>query len=370
MTEQHTGNRFPVVGDGSGLAPTENFYIEEVQLALRNRGMPLEALRYPITPTGIHYLLTHFDIPFIEAETYRLNVGGLVSGPLELTLDDIRQRPSKSITVTMECAGNGRALLTPRSISQPWVLEAIGTAQWTGTPLKGLLEDAGIGDQAVEVLFTGVDQGIQGEEVQYYQRSLTIEEATFEDVLLAYEMNGAPLEPQHGYPLRLVVPGWYGMTNVKWLGSIEIIDHRFDGYQMDRTYRYTQTAHDLGDPVDLMRVRALMVPPGIPDFMTRTRLAEAGNVELTGRAWSGRKDISRVEISDDGGSTWSDAQLGERVSAYAWRGWSFAWNAEIGRHTLCVRATDSEGNVQPVDEPWNYQGMGNNMVHKVDVIVE
>ncbi len=370
MAQQDVTRRFATVGDGSGLFSEDRFSREELQLALRNRGMPLEALRYPITPAGMHYLLVHFDIPFVEVQDWSLSIGGLVSQPLSLSLDEIRARPARTLAVTMECAGNGRALLSPRSISQPWLVEAISTAEWTGTPLKPLLQEAGVQDAAVEILFTGLDQGVQGEEVQYYQRSLSLADAMQDEVLLAYEMNGRPLEPQHGYPLRLIVPGWYGMTSVKWLDRIEAIDHRFDGYQMDQTYRYSQSADDPGQPVEKIQVRSLMIQPGVPDFLTRGRLVQAGNLALMGRAWAGRLGISRVELSEDGGQSWSQAQLSEPVSAFAWREWTFQWDARPGRHTLCVRATDSQGNTQPVEQPWNYQGMGNNMVHRVEVLVE
>ncbi len=369
MTQRETLDRIPTVGDGSGLAPGDTFYREEVQLANRNRGMPLEGLRYPITPTGMHYLLVHFDIPQIDVDAWRLKLGGLVSRPASLSLGDIKRLPAVTITVTMECAGNGRALLSPRPVSQPWLLEAVGTAEWTGTPLRAVVEEAGVSAKAVEILFTGLDRGIQGEEVQYYQRSLSIAEATRDEVLLAYAMNGEPLQPQHGYPLRLLVPGWYGMTSVKWLDRIEAIDEPFQGYQMTASYRYCQTTDDPGEPVTLMRVRALMVPPGIPDFATRTRFVEAGRVTLTGQAWAGRLGVSRVEVSVDGGSTWSEAQLGEQHSPFAWRAWSFPWKAMRGSHTLCVRATDIEGNVQPVTQEWTFQGMGNNMVQRVEVLV-
>jgi DMSO/TMAO reductase YedYZ molybdopterin-dependent catalytic subunit len=317
----------------------------------------------------MHYLLVHFDIPEVKVQQWRLTVGGLVSRPLSLGLEDIRARPARTVAVTMECAGNGRALLTPRPISQPWLLEAIGTAQWTGTPLRGILEEAGLSNRAVEVLFTGLDRGVQGDEVQYYQRSLSIDQATRDEVLLAYQMNGEPLPPQHGYPLRLIVPGWYGMTSVKWLDRIEAIAEPFRGHQMASSYRYSQTADDPGEPVTLIRVRALMVPPGIPDFLTRTRLVEAGPVTLTGRAWTGRGGVARVEVSEDGGAAWLEAQLEPEVSPYAWRGWSFQWEARPGRYVLCVRATDTQGQVQPLTQPWNFQGMGNNMVQRVPVVV-
>lgn len=362
--------RFPRPGGDEGLATDDRFYREEVQLASRNRGMPLEGLRYAITPSGMHYLLVHFDIPYVDARQWRLQIGGEVNRPLELTLEDLKKRPAVTLPVTLECAGNGRALLEPRPVSQPWLVEAVGTAEWTGTPLRALLDEAGLKNEAAEILFTGLDRGIQGEEVQDYQRSLSVEEARREGVLLAYAMNGRPLEPQHGFPLRLLVPDWYGMASVKWLGRIDAIAEPFCGYQMTGTYRYSQSADDPGDPVTLVRVRALMVPPGIPDFRTRIRLLEAGEVTLSGRAWAGRLGVARVEVSADGGETWSESVLDETVSPYAWRGWTCPWSARPGRHTLCVRATDSEGNVQPTAQYWNRQGMGNNMAQRIEVLVE
>lgn len=370
MKRQSAATRFPTVGDGSGFAETDSVYREELQLALRNRGMPLEALRYPITPTGMHFLLIHYDIPEVNIDEWRLKVGGLVSRPMSLALEEIRKLPARTIAATMECAGNGRALFAPRRISQPWLHEAIGTAEWTGTPLRGLLEAARVRHDAVEIVFTGFDRGVEGGEVQYYQRSLTVTEAMRDEVLLAYEMNGEPLQPQHGYPVRLLVPGWYGMTSVKWLQRIEALAEPFQGFQMARVYRYSKTADEPGEPVTLMRVRALMIPPGIPDFMTRMRLVSAGAVTLSGKAWAGRLMASRVEVSVDGGSTWSDAQLGEPVSPHAWRTWTYLWNATPGRHTLCVRATDSERNVQPLEQQWNFGGYGNNSVQRVTVIVQ
>jgi len=370
VTREKTAPDLPVVGDGSGVAPGAEFYPEEVRLALRNRGMPLEALRYDITPVGMHYLLVHFDIPDVIADDWRLEVGGLVSRPLSLSLEELRKRPKVTLPVTMECAGNGRALMAPRPVSQPWHAEAIGTAEWAGTPLRGLLEDAGVKDDAIEILFTGLDRGVQGDVVQWYQRSLTVQEAMRSEVLLSYEMNGRPLEPQHGYPLRLLVPGWYGMTSVKWLAGIEAIAEPFEGYQMTGSYRYSQSLDELGEPVSLINVRALMVPPGIPDFMTRVRLVAAGTATISGRAWAGRLDVSRVDVSTDGGATWSKASLGDPVSPYAWRPWRFEWEAKPGRYTLCVRATDSEGNEQPLEQRWNAHGMGNNVCQRVEVLVE
>ncbi|MET0260447.1 MAG: sulfite oxidase [Gaiellaceae bacterium] len=344
----------------------EGISLEELQLAARNHGMPLEALRYPVTPVGLHYLLIHYDVPVVEPETWRLTVRG--ERELVLGLEELRARPAAEVTVTMECAGNGRAKLDPRPVSQPWLLEAVGTARWRGTPLRPLLEEAGIGG-AVEVLCTGLDRGIEAEEEQAFQRSLPLEEALRGEVLLAYEMNGAPLPPQHGFPLRLVVPGWYGMTNVKWLERIELVDTPFAGYQNSWSYRLRQAEDEEGVPLDRMQPRSLMVPPGIPEFMTRDRTVAAGEVLLQGRAWSGHAPVEQVEVSSDGGETWDAAELEPAGEPWAWRAWSFRWSAEPGEHVLCCRARDEAGNEQPHEPPWNLGGYANNAVQAVRVTV-
>jgi DMSO/TMAO reductase YedYZ molybdopterin-dependent catalytic subunit len=340
---------------------------EELQLAGRNRGMPLEALRYDVTPTGLHYLLVHFDIPAVDPATWRLRLDGLVERPLELGLDDLRARPRRTVPVTLECAGNGRARLQPRPLSNPWLLEAIGTAEWTGTPLGPLLEETGLRSDAAEIVFTGLDRGVQGGIEHDYQRSLSPADALRPEVLLVDEMNGAPLQAQHGFPLRLLVPGWYGMASVKWLSRIEAVAEPFTGYQQATAYRFTTDADDPGVPVSRIRVRALMAPPGIPDFFTRRRLVDAGRVTLHGRAWSGRAPIRRVEVGVDG--TWADATLEPGLGEWAWRGWSFDWDAEPGEHELACRATDADGDRQPLDAPWTYQGMGNNGIQAIEVTV-
>jgi len=218
-------------------------------------------------------------------------------------------------------------------------------------------------------VFTGRDKGIEGGEVQHYQRSLTVHEAMLDDVLLAFEMNGEPLLPQHGHPLRLVVPGWYGMTSVKWLDRIEAIAAPFNGYQM-RAYTFRDANGAIVDRVTLQRVRSLIIPPGIPDFLTRTRVVPCGRTRLEGRAWAGRRSITRVEVSCDGGATWSDAVVHAAVGKHAWH----AWNIEVELATpgvveLCSRATDSEGAVQPRQAEWNLGGFANNAIQVLRVLV-
>jgi len=344
--------------------------LEELQLAARNHGMPLEALSHPITPIGLHYLLIHYDIPHLSPGAWRLEVDGEVERPLTLSLDDLRARPSKTVAATMECAGNGRVGLLPHVDSQPWLHEAVGTGEWRGVPLREVLEQAGLPDSAQEVLFTGLDRGVEEEVEQNYQRSLPLAEALRDEVLLAYELNGSVLPPQHGYPLRLLVPGWYGMTSVKWLGRITVLDRPFEGFQMAKRYRLQRDEDDPGTPLTRMAPRALMIPPGVPEFHSRERYLERGGCKLRGRAWSGWAPIAGVDVSVDGGKTWAEAQARRDIdSPWAWCSWTYEWDAPPGRHELCCRARDEAGNEQPLDGEWNVGGYCNNAVHRVVVNV-
>jgi sulfane dehydrogenase subunit SoxC len=347
------------------------FSREEVALALRNPGMPLEGLRHPVTPIGMHYVLVHFDIPDLDLECYELLVDGRVERPLRLTLDDLRSRPALTMPVMMECAGSGRARLTPRPISAPWHDEAIGCAEWTGTPLRGVLEESGVLDDAVEVLFTGHDRGIDQGVEQDYQRSLPVAEALADGVLLAYEMNGRPLPPAHGHPLRLLVPEWYGMASVKWLRSVTAIAVPFDGVQQSQLYTFRTSEDDPGTPITRRRPRALMAPPGIPEFLSRVRHVRPGRTTIEGRAWSGHAPVRSVDFSADGGSTWAPARLEDEAGVHGWRGWSYAWEATPGHHQLCARAVDAEGRTQPLDpgDVWNTGGYAVNAVQRVEVRV-
>jgi sulfane dehydrogenase subunit SoxC len=362
--ERSTGTVYP------GTTTSEEISREELQLATRNHGMPLEALRFPVTPLGLHYLLIHYDIPLVDPSAWRLEVDGSVERVLSLSLDDLRGRPSVTRQVAMECAGNGRARLSPRAISQPWLVEAVGNADWTGTPLRPLLEEADLSEDAVEVVFTGLDRGVEGGVEQRYQRALPVAEALGDDPLLAWAVNGQPIPPQHGYPLRLLVPGWYGMASVKWLGRITAVDLPFDGYQQVRAYRYRQDPDGPGEPVSRIAPRSLLAPPGIPDFLTRRRFLPMEPCRLEGRAWSGWGPVTRVEVSTDGGGTWSAAELEPPDALYSWQAWSLEWDPPApGEYELCCRATDATGRTQPTDPQWNLGGYADNDVHRVAVTV-
>ena len=343
------------------------FTPEEVALAARNRGMPLEALRHEVTPAGMHYLLIHFDIPEIEESRWRLALQGLFQERLSLALDDIRRLPARTLRVTMECAGNGRAQLSPRYPSVPWLEEGVSTADWSGVPLSELLRMARLREQATEIVFHGADRGVDGGVEHHFARSLSREHALSDEVLVAYAMNGAPLPPQHGAPLRLVVPRWYGMASVKWLTSIEAIDQPFDGLQQARSYHFRREAGQKGEPCTLMRVNSLLAPPGIPDFYTRRRVVKAGTVAIAGRAWSGAAAIEKVEFAVDG--RWQAADVAKERQPYSWVRWDVQWNAPPGEYELACRASDAAGNVQPLEPPWDLTGFGNNAVQRIRVTV-
>jgi sulfane dehydrogenase subunit SoxC len=357
--------------------PDEGISLEELQLATRNHGMPLEALRYDVTPVGLHYLLVHYDIPDVNAATWSLTLSGHVERQRSLTLVDLQARPTTTMRVTIECAGNGRARLLPRPVSQPWLNEAVGTAEWTGTPLAPLLEECGVRRGAVDVVFAGADHGTERGVEQDYARGLSLDDALRGDVLLAWAMNGQPLPPQHGAPVRLVAPGWYGMAHVKWLRSITVIDRPFDGFQNATAYRIRRPVAGqealpeemTNEPVTRIKPRALMQPPGFPDFMSRVRVVDAGPCVLRGRAWSGEGPIDTVEVSVDSGATWHAADLEPAPARWAWRAWTYTWTADPGETELSCRVTDARGNTQPGEQPWNRQGMANTMVQRIPVVV-
>lgn len=357
--------------------PQENwrvFSASETTLAFRNHGMQAELLREPITPLGAHFLLIHFDVPRLAAENYSVAIGGRVRRPARVALSDLKARRVVSQVVTMECAGTGRSMLRPRAVYVPWAKEALGTYRWTGTPLRPLLEEAGLLDDAVEILFTGWDTGVDLGIEHAFERSLPVAEAMRDEVMLAWDANGQPLLPQHGFPLRLIVPSWYGMTSVKWLRAITVLNRPFEGIQQAKVYRYQQIRGEMGEPVQRKRVNSVMTPPGIPDLITRHRFLAPGRHVLQGTAWSGSGRITRVETSVDGGNRWRETQL-TPVSddRFAWVQWRSTWeNARLGTYELACRAQDETGAVQPLDPnaPWNRQGMGANGVQRIPVTVQ
>ena len=251
----------------------------------------------------------------------------------------------------------------------PWAYEAVGTSDWTGTPLAPLIERAVPHSEVIEISFTGADYGYDAGVGHYFGRSLTLNQIKNLEVLLVYDMNGQPLLPQHGAPLRIIVPGWYGMASVKWLKTVEALTEPFLGFQQTQTYRFRQSADDEGQPVTSMRVKSLMVPPGVPDWISRNRCVEPGKITVNGRAWSGAGNkITRVEFGIDG--NWEAAEILDQVGKFAWTGWRYQWEAKPGEHILQCRASDESGETQPITPPWDFAGFGNNAVQSVTVFVK
>ncbi|SHH01996.1 sulfite oxidase [Marivita hallyeonensis] len=344
------------------------FSREEVALANRNSGILLETLSLDVTPVGLHYLLNHFDVPLIDENDHRLLLDGAFDAPLTLSMQDIRALPQVTERVTLECAGNGREGVSPRSHLMPWMYEAVGTSEWMGTPLAPLLERARPREHVQDFVFTGADFGFDKGHAHSFARSLTPDQIADLEVMLVWGMNGQPLLPQHGAPLRIIVPGWYGMASVKWLTSITALTERFDGYQQKHGYHYRQRSDEAGTPITRILVKSLIKPPGVPDWVTRKRWLVAGPVTLEGRAWSGGGvPIESVEVFLDG--VWQEADLTRPKSRYAWTHWQVEWAATPGVHHLICRATDAEGNTQPMQSRFDAAGFGNNSVHRVEVHV-
>ncbi len=337
-------------------------------LANRNSGTLLETLALDITPLGTHYLLTHFDTPIIDANQHQLHFEGAFKNPFNLKMNDIRSLPKVTMPITLECSGNGRAKISPRRYSMPWDYEAVGTSEWTGTPLAPLIERAKPHSEVVEISFTGADYGYDDGIGHYFGRSLTLDQLKDLEVLLVYDMNGQPLLPQHGAPLRIIVPGWYGMASVKWLKKIEALAEPFSGFQQTQTYRFRERAGDQGQPITSIRVKSLMVPPGVPDWLSRNRCVEPGIITINGKAWSGSgKKITKVEFGSNG--NWEEAKIQEQVGKFAWTSWQYRWDAKPGNHILHCRASDESGETQPITPPWDLAGFGNNAVQSVKVFV-
>lgn len=346
----------------------ENFLEFEIHMANRNCGTLAETFRQDITPTGAHYLLNHFDVPMVgeaDARHWSVSITGEVESSSTISLSEIKNLPAVTLPVTLECAGNGRAFMTPRWPSQPWGLEAAGTSLWTGTSLAAVLKRCGIKANAKEVVFYGKDEGIASGDRHFYGRSMPLSDALDSNVMLVWQMNGQALPPQHGYPLRLVVPGWYGMASVKWLDRIELIDHEFTGHQQE-AYTILDDDENPVHTINTMLVRSLLVPPGIPEWASQRRLVERGMNSIVGKAWSGGGvPIEKVEFADNG--VWQEARLREPIGEFAWTPWEFDWKATTGKHELSCRATDANGNSQPLTAEWNHRGFCNNQQQLIEV---
>jgi DMSO/TMAO reductase YedYZ molybdopterin-dependent catalytic subunit len=318
-----------------------------------------------VMPNARFYMRNHFPIPDLDPAAYLLAVGGLVDRPLRVSLRDLHILPSQTLVVTLECAGNGRALFQPPIDGEKWNVGAVSTAEWTGVPLVELLDRAGVRSRAREVVFRAADGGaVDGHaEPIRFERSLSLDDARDENVLLAYAMNGAPLPVEHGFPLRLIVPGWYAVAAVKWLTEVELVDRPFTGhYQTDKYwYEWTRGGETVREPVTLQQVRALITEP------TAGREVPRGQMIIRGVAWSGAAAIDRVEVRVNGGD-WQNARLVGERKRHGWQWWELvARFDEPGDVTCAARATDLAGRTQPERAEWNRLGYGNNAIQPVSM---
>ncbi len=321
-----------------------------------NLEMPFEQLDGFITPAKSFYVRTHFPIPKIDKKTWRLSVEGKIEKPFEISFDELIQLESRKVPVTLECAGNNRSSLNPKVKGVQWSLGAVGNAEWTGVPLKTILEQAGVKSPAIEVILEGADSGkledpkAPAGELKF-ARSIPIEKARH-DVLLAYKINDVDLPPEHGFPVRAIVPGWYAVASIKWLTRIIVTDRPFNGYYQTLDYAFWEKRDGMSELVPLtnMATKAQIARPKNGETVPAN-----SKVRVYGAAWAGEVKIAKVEISTDGGATWNSAELGQDSKLNAWRLWEFHWHtpAKPGQATLIARAIDAKGQTQPVARDLN-----------------
>jgi DMSO/TMAO reductase YedYZ molybdopterin-dependent catalytic subunit len=320
-----------------------------------------------VMPNAHFYVRNHFQIPLLDASTWRLDVSGLVERPLSLSLRDLRSLPSQTAVVTLECAGNGRYLVDPPAPGEQWRLGAVSTAEWTGVPLAEVLGRAGPKSTAKEVVFRGADNGeVDGRSgpIQF-ERSLSLDMAHEGGAILAYAMNGEAVPLQHGHPVRLILPNWYGVASVKWLTQIELVDGSFAGYFQSDKYHYEweNEGERPRRPVTLQRVRSLITEPSPDEHVP------PGEVAIRGVAWSGAAPIARVDVSLDGGP-WQEARLVGDRHRQSWQWWELLTRLDVvGSVRIRARATDLAGRSQPEEPEWNRFGYGNNAIQEVVVSV-
>jgi len=331
-----------------------------------NAESPLEALREDITPLSEFFVRSHFSPPNIARRDHVLSVGGAVHHELRLNMDDLEAMGTRRFAATLECAGNGRTGLSPLPAGEPWQLGAVGTAHWTGVPLHAILESARVRSGVIEILAVGADRGRPPDATEeiLFARSIPIAKAMDPDTLLALRMNDQPLSREHGAPIRLIVPGWYGMASVKWVERLEALAEPFRGYYQVGRYFYDDRNGKPHTPVSTVGVRSLIVSPLDGETVRR------GRTIVRGKAWSGDGEVVIVHVEVDEAGASQEAKLFPTLSSHAWRTWEFAWDAtNPGRHLLRSYATDEKGNRQPSVGRWNRYGYGNNAAHAIAVTV-
>jgi DMSO/TMAO reductase YedYZ molybdopterin-dependent catalytic subunit len=332
---------------------------------------PVALLNTWITPNDLFYVRHHLYAAKVNLDEWKLTVDGEVQTPITMTLDELKRMPKHTVTVTLECAGNGRAFFDPPVAGIQWEKGAVGTARFAGARLADVLKKAGVKTTGKYVAMNGADKPIG--KMPDFIRNTPMEKALDADTILAYEMNGEPLPVLHGFPLRAIVPGWEGAYSVKWLTHIQVIDKEHEGFFVKTAYRYPNRRVAPGEavaPQDMIPLTGLVVKSFINSPLDGATVA-TGKVRVSGFAWAGESFITKVDVSMDNGSAWFPAKLGKERERYAWQSFEYEFNiTEPGSYLLMSRATDDKGNVQPVAPQWNPSGYLWNVIDKVRINVK
>ena len=337
---------------------------------------PVHYFKELITPNEALFVRWHLaNIPTsVDLNQWRLKIGGNIAKNLELSMGDLKSKFEKvTYTAVIQCSGNGRSFFEPRVAGGQWKNGAMGNVTWTGVRLKDILNMAGLKTGSVDVAFNGLDSPVLPTTPDFI-KSLPVDKAVEDDIMVAYEMNGEPLTMLNGFPARLVVPGWYATYWVKSLSDITVLTKQLDGFWMKGAYRIPDdpcacippgSAPNKTTPINRMDTRSVIVEP-----VEGARLGANGPVEIMGIAFSGGYSIRDVIVSVDGGKTWKEARLGEDKGKYSWIQWFYLWKPEKpGEYTIMARATNSIGESQPFEILWNPAGFRWNRIEKIEVVV-
>jgi DMSO/TMAO reductase YedYZ molybdopterin-dependent catalytic subunit len=328
------------------------------QMEPKNLEAPFDQFDSYLTPTELFYIRSHFPAPSLDCASYQLRIDGAVRHPFALSYDELRGLRSETRVATLECAGNGRVFLVPQVQGAQWELGAVSNAEWTGVPLRDLLERADLAEDACEIVFEGADRGTPKEEPVpptpiSYAWSVSRAKAMQGEVLIAYRMNGRDLPRDHGYPVRAIVPGHYGMASVKWLTRIHAVRELFRGYWQTSDYAYwdSMDGKPVRRPLGEMQLKSEIARPHVYETLPPNRI-----YTISGAAWTGETDVTEIEVSTDGGRTWAQAEFLDPVHRHAWRRWTFEWLTprEPGQYVLLARAKDAGGSLQPDAHDENY----------------
>jgi DMSO/TMAO reductase YedYZ molybdopterin-dependent catalytic subunit len=324
----------------------------------KNLEAPFDRIDSYLTPTELFYIRSHFPIPNLDRASYQLRIDGAVGRPLALSYEELRSMPSETRVATLECAGNSRVFLVPQVEGAQWELGAVSNAEWTGVSLRALLERAELGEDACEIVLEGADRGTPtGEPLPpdpiSYAWSLPRAKALQPEVLIAYQMNGRDLSPDHGFPVRAIVPGHYGMASVKWLTGIWAVREPFHGYWQTSDYAYwaSMDGKPVRRPLGEMQLKSEIARPRVYETLAPNRI-----YTVSGAAWAGETDVTGIAVSTDGGRSWAEAEFLDPVRRHAWRRWKFDWLTpkQPGLYALLARAKDAGGLLQPDKHDQNY----------------